>query len=105
MLDQLFSAESSHGLSQGQNTLIKRSRPKEDATLDETRRRLSACGLKELCSLVCEYHEGMLVLRGNLSSHYLKQLAQEAVRTQPGVNLIVNATDVVTPSWLDLTLN
>ncbi len=94
MLDQLVSAESRHGLSQGQNTRIKRSRPQEDAILDETRRRLSACGVKELCSLVCEYHEGMLILRGNLSSHYLKQLAQETVRAQPGVNLIVNSTDV-----------
>ena len=37
----------------------------------------------------CENHEGVLVLRGPVSSFYEKQLAQEAVRTLEGVDQIV----------------
>ncbi len=95
MLDQLLATESSREPSQLQNTIINRNRLQEVAILEESRRRLNAQGVAELRALGCEYHEGTLVLRGRLSSHYLKQLAQEAIRKQPGVDLIVNATEVV----------
>ena len=96
MLDQIFCADCDHELAQRQTILSKRSRPLEEAILREVRQRLHARGYEELRSITCEYHEGMLILRGRLSSHYLKQLAQEAIRTQPGVTIIVNATDVAT---------
>lgn len=44
----------------------------------------------------CEYHEGALVLRGDVASYYDKQLAQEAVRRMEGVQLIVNVLEVKT---------
>jgi len=46
--------------------------------------------------IACEYHEGTLILRGQVSSFYEKQLAQEAVRTLEGVEQIVNRIEVVT---------
>ena len=48
-------------------------------------------------TLLCEYHEGVLVLRGRVPSYYHKQMAQEAVRKVSGVELILNAV-VVDPS-------
>jgi osmotically-inducible protein OsmY len=45
--------------------------------------------------ITCEYHEGVLLLRGRLSSFYEKQLAQEALRTLEGVDQIVNKIEVV----------
>jgi osmotically-inducible protein OsmY len=42
----------------------------------------------------CENHEGVLVLRGRVSSFYEKQLAQEAVRKLDGVDQIVNQIEV-----------
>lgn len=94
MLDQIICAESKYELAERQTILIKRSRALEEAILGEARQRLHARGYEELRSITCEYHEGMIILRGRLSSFYLKQLAQEAIRTQPGVTIIVNTTDV-----------
>ena len=94
MLDQIICAESKYELAERQTILIKRSRAIEEAILGEARQRLHARGYEELRSITCEYHEGMIILRGRLSSFYLKQLAQEAIRTQPGVTIIVNSTDV-----------
>ncbi|NUQ64461.1 MAG: BON domain-containing protein [Pirellulales bacterium] len=39
--------------------------------------------------------EGRLVLRGRLPSYYLKQLAQTAVARLPGVEQVLNETEVV----------
>ncbi len=94
MLDQIICAESKYELAERQTILVKRSRAIEEAILGEARQRLHARGYEELRSITCEYHEGMIILRGRLSSFYLKQLAQEAIRTQPGVTIIVNTTDV-----------
>ena len=94
MLDQIICAESKYELAQRQTILIKRNRAIEEAILGEARQRLHARGYEELRSITCEYHEGMIILRGRLSSFYLKQLAQEAIRTQPGVTIIVNTTNV-----------
>jgi osmotically-inducible protein OsmY len=43
----------------------------------------------------CENHDGVLLLRGRVSSFYEKQLAQEAVRKLEGVDQIVNQIEVV----------
>ena len=96
MLDQIICAESNYELAQRQTILIQRNRAVEEAILGEARQRLQARGYEELRSITCEYHEGMIILRGRLSSFYLKQLAQEAIRTQPGVTIIVNTTNVAT---------
>ena len=40
--------------------------------------------------LWCELEQGMLFLRGNLDSFYLKQVAQEAVTCVKGTTRLVN---------------
>ena len=97
MLDQLINSESFLVLNSQQSAIIRRRVSNEDVILSEVQQRLNSSGHEELRSLAYEYHEGMLILRGRLSSHYLKQLAQEAVRTQLGVRMIVNAIEVVPP--------
>ena len=56
--------------------------------------RFQASPYYALRSIVCEFHEGVLVLRGQVPSYYLKQLAQELVRDLDGIGVIVNVVDV-----------
>ena len=58
-------------------------------------KRLQASLHTPLRSIRCEVHEGVLVLRGQVTSYYLKQLAQETVRTLEGVEVIVNVVEVI----------
>jgi osmotically-inducible protein OsmY len=48
----------------------------------------------------CDYHDGVLVLRGCLPTYYLKQLAQQVVVGLEGVERIDNRIQVVTPAVL-----
>lgn len=57
--------------------------------------RLRSCPYFSLRSLVLEFHEGVLVLRGKVASYYLKQVAQEAVRRVAGVEAIINVVEVI----------
>src|SRR5947209_1876441 len=54
----------------------------------------SYLALKNIC---CKYQDGILTLRGCVSSYYLKQVAQTAVAQIEGVHRVVNEI-VVTPS-------
>ena len=58
------------------------------------KRRLDASPYTALRSIVCDFHEGVLVLRGQVTSYHLKQRAQETVRTLDGVEVVVNAVEV-----------
>jgi osmotically-inducible protein OsmY len=51
-----------------------------------------------LKNVSCEYHEGVLTLRGCLPSYYLKQMAQTAVARLDGVQRIVNEIEVIAGS-------
>lgn len=51
----------------------------------------------EVRSVQCEVHEGLLFLRGQVSSYHLKQLAQEVVSQVEGIEAIVNCIEVVYP--------
>ncbi len=58
--------------------------------------RLSTSWDPTIQNLSCECNEqGVLFLRGRLSSFYQKQLAQEAVSRIPGVTGLVNEAEVV----------
>jgi osmotically-inducible protein OsmY len=48
-----------------------------------------------LRALSCDDHEGVLALRGQVPTYYLKQLAQTVVRDVPGVEVINNQVLVV----------
>jgi hypothetical protein len=57
--------------------------------------RLRSNSYLALKNVSCEYHEGVLTLRGCLPSYYLKQMAQTAVARLDGVERIVNEIEVV----------
>jgi len=79
----------------------------EPVTLDgsDTQERFSPSDLAEsrlrgnsylaLKSISCDYQEGILVLRGQVPTYYLKQVATAVVAGLPGVQRIVNQIDVV----------
>ncbi len=98
MVDQLTSAEPYKEIASPQSTVQYRGPIVKDVILKDIQRRLAHCGYSEIRLLDCEYHEGMVILRGRLSSHYLKQLSQEALRKHPEVKMIMNMTEVITPS-------
>lgn len=49
----------------------------------------------ELRRLLCEMRDRTLIIRGQVSSYYLKQLAQETVRSLAGESKIVNRLEVL----------
>jgi osmotically-inducible protein OsmY len=59
--------------------------------------RLRRSPYSEVRSVACEFHEGLLRLRGRVSSFYLKQVAQTAVMDLDGVEEIHNHLEVVSP--------
>jgi len=59
--------------------------------------RLRTSGYSQLRCVSCEFHEGMLTLRGRVATYYMKQLAQERVRTLDGVAGINNRLEVAAP--------
>ncbi len=50
-----------------------------------------------LRTLTCDSHEGVLALRGQVDTYYLKQMAQTLVRDVPGVEEVNNQVQVVRP--------
>lgn len=56
--------------------------------------RLKDCPYQELRDVLCDFHEGVLTLRGRVSSFYLKQMAQTVVARLEGVEECVNRLEV-----------
>lgn len=67
----------------------------ESEVLEEARRALADRLCQYRPSLTCEFREGLLLLRGRVSSYYHKQVAQEAVRRLEAVERVVNQIEVV----------
>ena len=59
---------------------------------------LRASAYLPLRKLSCEYHEGVLTIRGQVPTFYLKQLAQNRIQTVFRVEEINNQVDVVWPA-------
>jgi osmotically-inducible protein OsmY len=72
------------------------SRPVPDVAR-QAARRLNDSAYQQLRGVRCDYHEGVLTLRGQVSSFYLKQVAQTVVRKLPGVEECVNRIEVALP--------
>ena len=47
--------------------------------------------------LRCDYHEGVLAIRGRVPTFYLKQLAQTVVSRMRGVEQVSNRVEVIPP--------
>ena len=56
---------------------------------------LAATGYQALRTVSCEYCQGAVVLRGRVSTYYLKQLAQTALLACPLIAAVVNQIEVV----------
>ena len=56
--------------------------------------RLRASPYLSLRNICCDFHEGMLILRGCLPTYYMKQQAQAAVADVEGVGQVVNQIEV-----------
>lgn len=69
-------------------------RPDRPAVAEAARERLRRSCYLQLRQVTCHFHEGVLVLRGQLPSYYLKQHAQEAVMELEGVEEIINHIEV-----------
>jgi osmotically-inducible protein OsmY len=57
--------------------------------------RLEQSSYRELRGVSCEFHEGVLTLRGRVSSYYLKQVAQTLIRGLDGISQVNNRLSVV----------
>ena len=65
----------------------------------EAQSRLRRSGYHELHLVSCEFHEGVLTLRGRVSSFHLKQVAQTLIRDLDGAEEVNNRLEVaVTPT-------
>ena len=62
--------------------------------LDEIRSRLRSSSHPRLRHVECEYHEGIVILRGRVPTYYLKQLAQSVVLSHSKVEELVNQIEV-----------
>lgn len=58
--------------------------------------RLRACPYREVRKTTCLFHKGVLHLRGDVSSFYMKQIAQTVLMNVEGVKHIVNTIHVHT---------
>ena len=61
----------------------------------EAQSRLRKSHYHELRFVSCEFHEGVLTLRGRVSSYHLKQLAQELIRRLDGAEEVNNRLEVI----------
>jgi osmotically-inducible protein OsmY len=59
--------------------------------------RLRTSGYRQLYLVSCEFHEGVLTLRGHVPTFHLKQIAQTLIRNLDGVEEINNRLEVVAP--------
>ena len=66
----------------------------KQAVQAEAQSRLRKSGYHELHIVSCEFHEGVLTLRGQVSTFHLKQVAQTIVRRLEGVGEINNRLEV-----------
>jgi osmotically-inducible protein OsmY len=57
--------------------------------------RLGASSHRALSAIFCKCDQGVLVLRGSLSTYFHKQMAQEIVADIEGVKQVVNQIEVV----------
>lgn len=60
---------------------------------------------KELRSLSCEFCNGIVTLRGEVTTYFNKQLAQESVRRLVSVEVIINAVAVLATNQLNTRPN
>lgn len=71
----------------------RQSRTPDREVVKAAEKRLQDSPYAALRTITCEFREGTLVLRGRVTSYYLKQLAQETVRSLEGIGGILNVVE------------
>lgn len=66
-----------------------------DSLWQEAQSKITNCPIAEVRCIELEIAERTLILRGQVSSFYLKQMAQETVRSREGIETIQNLIEVV----------
>ena len=61
---------------------------------ESAERRLREADFRFSRCIFCQYHEGVLLLRGRVPTYYLKQIAQTVVADVPGVEQVDNRIEV-----------
>jgi osmotically-inducible protein OsmY len=69
----------------------------KEAVLAEVRLRFHRSPYQELHDVKCEFHEGVLTLRGRVPSAFLKQIAQSIVFSMERVEAIDNRLEIAEP--------
>jgi hypothetical protein len=69
----------------------------------EVQNRWKSCGIASLKAIDCLCFDGILVIRGSVSSYYYKQMAQESIRGVTGIKQIVNELTVI--EWNETRTN
>jgi osmotically-inducible protein OsmY len=70
---------------------LRRRTARVDAVLEEQlRQQFRASPYRELARTMCRFQRGTAILEGEVSTFYLKQLAQTIARRQLGVHTVVN---------------
>jgi osmotically-inducible protein OsmY len=59
--------------------------------------RLRLLSYPQLRRIACEFHEGVLTLRGVVGSYFLKQVAHRTVKTVIGVEVVADRLEVRYP--------
>ena len=72
---------------------VRRSAPQ--SVLPQIAQRLRSTGYHALSAINCEYHEGTVILRGRVSTYYMKQVAQAVLMADPLIEDIVNLIEVI----------
>ena len=69
--------------------------PNSEQVVASAQRLLRQSPYRALHHVNCEFHEGIMTLRGQVASFYLKQVAQTTVRGVYGIGVISNRLEVV----------
>jgi hypothetical protein len=73
----------------------RRTRDEVDDCLATTRHRLANCPYSSLRKLRCEYHNGVLYIRGQVPSFYLKQVVDNLVSVAKEFCSVRNEVEVL----------
>lgn len=85
------------------DSIVPANRARQEFSLVQERKAIQAMvesqmrksGYYELRGVSCDFHEGVLTLRGTVDSYYLKQLAQSLVFHLKGVQELSNRLEVI----------
>ena len=56
--------------------------------------RLRSAGYHAMLAIDHEYHDGTVILRGRVSTYYMKQVAQAVLMADPMIKVVVNLIEV-----------